>query len=185
MTFLKILDEKNKLLHEVCEEVTFPLDKEYIKLAKEMAEYLENSQDEIVSEKYNLRPGMGLAAPQLGIKKRFIAIVDEETDEKDRHYFTHYLVFNPKIISHSEELIYTGAGEGCLSVNREVEGLVPRFARVRISGYNEKGQEIIVRAREDLSIAFQHEIDHLDGILFVDRIDKKIPYKNSDKIRMI
>lgn len=183
MTILDILDEKDKKLRQKCEEVTFPLDKEYVKLVKDMADYLVNSQDEVLAEKYNLRAGMGLAAPQLGINKRFIAIVDEDPEIEKK--FTYYMLFNPKIISHSEEIIYAGSGEGCLSVNREVEGIVPRYARVKVKGINEKGQEVIVRAREELAIAFQHEIDHLDGILFIDHIDPKDPYKNNDLYRMI
>ena len=84
-----------------------------------------------------------------------------------------------------EEKIYIEAGEGCLSVNRETEGIVPRYARVTIEGYDMDGNKIKIRAREDLAIIFQHEIDHLNGILFVDKIDKKNPYKDKDKMRAI
>ena len=94
-------------------------------------------------------------------------------------------MINPKIISKSEELIYVGEGEGCLSVNREVEGIVPRYARITVSAFDENGKPFTMRVREDISVAFQHEIDHLDGILFVDKIDKKNPYKNKDLMREI
>ena len=82
-------------------------------------------------------------------------------------------------------MIAADVGEGCLSVNREVEGHVPRYARVTIEGYDLDGNRITVRAREQLSIAFQHEMDHLDGILFCDKIDIKNPFKNKDKMREI
>ena len=77
------------------------------------------------------------------------------------------------------------AWEGCLSVNREVEGHVKRHARVTIEGFDELGNKIKVRAREELAIAFQHEIDHLNGILFYDRIDKNKPFYTEYELRLI
>ena len=82
-------------------------------------------------------------------------------------------------------MIYAGEGEGCLSVNREVDGIVPRHARITIEAYDMEGNLQRLRAREDLAIAFQHEYDHLEGILFVDHIDPKDPYKNADNMREI
>lgn len=96
------------------------------------------------------------------------------------------IYFNkPKLISHSEEMIYTSGGEGCLSVNRDVEGIVPRYARTTFEAYDVNGKKFKIRAREELSIAFQHELDHLNGILFYDHIDPKNPYKNADIMREI
>ena len=89
------------------------------------------------------------------------------------------------MLSHSEELIYVGEGEGCLSVNREVTGIVPRYARMTISYQDIDGNNKQIRVREDISVAFQHEMDHLNGILLVDKIDKKNPFKNKDKMREI
>ena len=99
--------------------------------------------------------------------------------------FKEYVVINPKVVSESTEKIFVDEGEGCLSVNRDVEGIVPRSARVTIQAYDENGNEYSIRIREDLSVAFQHEIDHLNGILFTDRIDKKNPYKDYDNMRPI
>ena len=175
-----ILDEKDKRLHQVSKEVMFPLSKEDIDNINLMEEYLVNSQIEELAEKYDLRPGMGMAAVQIGVLKRYIVIVNE-TDNG----FDSYIVINPKIVSNSEEMIYVETGEGCLSVNRECEGIVPRYARVTIEGYDIDGNKIKIRAREELAIAFQHEIDHLNGILFVDKIDPKNPYMNMDKYRAI
>ena len=176
-----ILDEKDKMLHVVCEEVTFPISDEYKKTIDDMIEYLTISQNEALAEQYNLRPGMGLAAPQLGIKKRFFVVVEELEDKT----FRNHIVFNPKVISTSEERIYASSGEGCLSVNREVDGIVPRYARITISAQDMDGNEVRLRAREEASIAYQHEIDHLNGILFTDRINKEDPYKDMDKYREI
>lgn len=175
-----ILDEKDKRLRQISKEVVFPLSKEDKKNIELMEEYLVNSQIEEKAEKYGLRPGMGMAAVQIGVLKRYIVIV-HEVDEG----FDSYIMINPKIISNSTEMIYVEDGEGCLSVNRECEGIVPRYARITVEGYDIHGNKVKVRAREELAIAFQHEIDHLNGILFVDHIDPKNPYKNMDQYRPI
>lgn len=179
---IKILDEKNKILHKISSDVTFPVNEEDRKLAYDTIKYLEMSQDEKIAEKYNLRAGMGMAFVQLGKLKR-IFVIANELEEKNT--FEEYIIINPRIISCSEELIYVGEGEGCLSVNREVEGIVPRHARITVEYYDFEGNKKTIRVREDLAIAFQHEIDHLNGILFVDKIDSKNPYKNKDKMREI
>ena len=178
---IKILDEKDKILHQVSEEVSFPLSKEDKQNIKDMLKYLKMSQIDKYSEEYNLRPGMGLAYVQIGIPKRIFVICNELAD----HTFENYVVINPKIISESEEMIYVGEGEGCLSVNRDVDGIVLRHARIKVEAYNENGEKYQIRVREDIAVAFQHEIDHLNGILFPERIDKKNPFKGRDSAREI
>ena len=106
-------------------------------------------------------------------------------DKKDDGTFEEYRVINPEIISNSEELIYVEEGEGCLSVTHDIPGIVPRYARVNVSFYDENGKEVNVRVREEIAVAFQHEIDHLNGILYIDKIDRKNPYKDADKMRAI
>ncbi len=177
---LNILDEKDKKLRKISEEVSFPLTKDDKKLIQHIIDELTYSQIEEYAEKYQLRPGMGMAFPQLGLLKRIVVIVHEVDDG-----FDNYVVINPKMVSYSEEMIAADAGEGCLSVNREVEGHVPRYARVKIEGFDEDGNKISIRAREELSIAFQHELDHLNGILFYDRIDTKKQFYNENEIRLI
>lgn len=177
-----ILDEKDKKLRQKSKEVTFPLDKKDKETIDLIIEYLTNSQIEQLAEKYDLRPGMGMAAIQLGIPKRYFVVVHEQ---EKKETFKKYVIINPKIVSTSEEMIYVDEGEGCLSVNREVEGIVPRHARITIEGYDTEGNKIKFRGREELAVAFQHELDHLDGILFTDKIDKKDPYKNKDIYRAI
>ena len=178
---LDIIDESNKVLREVSKDVTFPLDKETKDIIEHIIKHLTYSQIEEYSEKYDIRPGMGLSFVQLGILKRIIVIVDEYEEGK----FDNYVVINPVIVSNSKEMIAAEAGEGCLSVNREIDGHVPRYARVTVEGYDMDGNKIRVRAREELSIAFQHEIDHLNGILFFDRIDKNKPFYTDDEMRLI
>ena len=79
--------------------------------------------------------------------------------------------------------MYVGEGEGCLSVNRPVEGIVLRSARITMEYQDINGKKQKVRLRELDAIVAQHEIDHLNGILFPDRIDKKNPYKDKNKYR--
>ncbi len=182
---IEILDDQdpkaNKKLHTKSVDVTFPLDKETKKLIKDSMDYLEMSQIEDIRAKYDLRAGMGLSFIQLGIPKRIFVIVYEVEDGK----FDRYIVINPKIKSTSEEMIYIEEGEGCLSINRPTCGIVPRHARMRITAYNEEGEQYELRVREELSVCFQHELDHLDGILFTDKIDPKDPYKGKDAYRAI
>ena len=178
---LDILDEEDKRLRTISKEVEFPLSEEDKHTINDIINYLTNSQIEKIAEEYDLRPGMGLAAIQLGINKRIIVIVDEYDEGK----FDNYIVINPVIVSNSKEIIAADAGEGCLSVNREVEGHVPRYARVTVEGFDIEGNKIKIRAREEIAIAFQHELDHLNGILFVDKIDKKDPFKGKDLYREI
>ena len=178
---LNILDEKDVRLRKVSKDATLPLTKEYKELVNRMITELTYSQIEEYEKKYDLRPDMGLAFPQIGINERIIVIVYEYDDGK----FEEYVVVNPKIVSYSNEMIAAEAGEGCLSVNRDVEGHVKRHARVTIEGYDIDGNKIRIRAREELAIAFQHEVDHLNGIIFYDRINKNKPFYTEDEIRLI
>lgn len=178
---LNILSEEDKILREVSEEVTFPLNETDANLIDDMLEHLVNSQIEEIAEKYDLRPGMGLAAIQLGVKKRYFVLAHEQENKT----FNKYVIINPKIISYSNERICAGEGEGCLSINRPVDGVVPRYARVTIEYQDKNGNIKRLRAKEELSIAVQHEIDHLNGVLFIDYIDENDPYKDEEKMRLI
>lgn len=178
---LNILDEKDKRLRQVSKDVVFPLSKEEKEIINKAMEELKLSQIDEYAKKYDLRPGMGLAAIQLGIQKRWFVIVDDLGDGEFKNYF----FANPKIISSSEEKIYVEAGEGCLSVNREVPGIILRNARITVEAYDINGNKFKIRLREEMAIAFQHEFDHLNGILFIDRINKKNPFKDMDLYRSV
>lgn len=178
---LKILDEKDKRLRLISKDVTFPLNDDEKKVISDAMENLRYSQIEELAKKYNLRAGWGLSAIQLGITKKWFIIVEEQEDGNFKEYF----FANPKIISNSEEKIYVEQGEGCLSVNREVVGIIPRYARITIEAQDINGEVFQLRLREDLAICVQHEMDHLKGILFFDRIDKKNPFKDANKYRAI
>lgn len=177
----KILDEKDKRLRTTSKEVIFPLSKKEKQTIEDVMTYLKYSQIEKYAEKYNLRAGWGMSAVQIGILKRWFVIVEEQEDKTFKNYF----FANPKIISNSTAKIYVEQGEGCLSVNREVIGIVPRYARVTVEAYDINGNKFEMRLREDLAVCIQHEIDHLNGILFIDKIDKKNPFKDAEKYRAI
>ena len=176
-----IIDEKDKKLREISKEVEFPLSDDLKSTIKDMITYLEMSQDEKYAKKYNLRAGMGLAIIQIGIPKRIFVIANENEDGT----FEEHIIINQTILSESEEMIQVGEGEGCLSINRPVEGIVPRHARIIVEYYDLDGNKQTIRVREDIAVAFKHEIDHLNGILFIDHIDPKDPYKNKELMREI
>lgn len=176
-----IIDEYDKRIRNISKEVSFPLEDKTKKIIKDSLEMLRLSQIDEEAKKYDLRPGMGLSLIQLGIAKRIFVICYEVSDG----VFEDYIVINPKIISESEEMIYVEEGEGCLSINRPIDGIVPRHARIKVEYFDMDGNKVTKRFREELAIVFQHELDHLNGILFYDRIDKKNPYKNASKYRPI
>ncbi|HBP00294.1 MAG: Peptide deformylase [Candidatus Uhrbacteria bacterium GW2011_GWF2_41_16] len=114
--------------------------------------------DELV-ETMKQADGIGIAAPQTGTKKRVIVV----QIKNEPHVF-----INPKIISRSLQTIESE--EGCLSVPN-VFGMVQRSKRVKVKAWNRKGEKIIIKTDPAEAIIFQHEIDHLDGILFIDKVD--------------
>jgi peptide deformylase len=173
LTMEDIIRDGHPTLRKVAAEVLMPPSEEDKQILKSLMEYVQNSQNAEMVAQYGLRPGIGLAAPQINIAKRMIAI--HVQDEKDNVYS--YALFNPKIASHSIERSYLTSGEGCLSVDESIPGYVPRFARVTVKGQDINGKEIKLRLRGLPAVVFQHEIDHLNGIMFYDHIDKNDPYK--------
>lgn len=181
ITMKDIVREGHPALRSKAQEVSSPPSESDIQLLHDMVTFLKNSQDDEIAEKYGLRSGVGLAAPQLGINKRLIAIYFKD-DEETTHC---YQLINPRIISHSVQQAYLANGEGCLSVDRHVEGYVHRYARITVKAMNIAGEAVTLRLRGYIAIVFQHEIDHLDGIMFFDHINKENPYvvpENSNPI---
>jgi len=111
-------------------------------------------------------PGVGLAAPQVGVSQRVIVVEYAEDDEMEDSPKKLYVAVNPEIIQPSEE---TELGiEGCLSVPGLV-GEVDRHTAITIKAQNRRGQSLKIKASGWLARIFQHEIDHLDGIIYTDR----------------
>ena len=113
-------------------------------------------------------PGVGLAAPQVDESIRLIVVEfgDEENEETPAKL---YVIANPEITRTSPETLV--GTEGCLSIPG-IQGDVERFVAVTVKGLNRQGRPMTVKAKGWLARIFQHEIDHLDGILFVDRAEK-------------
>lgn len=176
ITMDDIIREGHPALRKAAEEVQLPAADEDKKTLQDLLDYVKNSQDPEMIEKYGLRPGIGLAAPQINVSKRMIAI--RMTDEKDTLHS--YALFNPKIISHSVEKSYLTSGEGCLSVDRPVPGYVPRYARIRVKAVTLAGEEVDIRLRGMLAIVFQHEIDHLNGVMFYDHMNEEDPMREPE-----
>lgn len=115
-------------------------------------------------------PGVGLAAPQIGISQRVI-VVRLPDDERSVEEFGEqagvwYEVVNPEITRPSREMV--DGIEGCLSVPG-YSGRVERHVSVSVKGQDRHGKEIRIKARDWLARVFQHEIDHLNGVLYIDR----------------
>ncbi|SNZ09239.1 peptide deformylase [Terribacillus aidingensis] len=181
ITMDDIIREGNPILEQVAEEVEIPAAEEDKQTLTEMLEYLKNSQDDETAEKYGLRPGVGLAAPQIGISKRMIAIYFEDPNGT----LYEYGLFNPKIVSHSVENTYLMSGEGCLSVDREVPGYVPRHSRITVKAVTLEGKEVKLRLKGYAAVVFQHEIDHLNGTMFYDRINPEDPFAQPENSKPI
>ncbi|KKI92515.1 peptide deformylase [Bacillus sp. SA1-12] len=173
ITMKDFVKEGKTILHQATQEVMIPPSEEDKEMLICMLNFLINSQDPVLARKYKLRAGVGLSANQIGVNKRMFAAY--LTDEKGKKH--EYTLINPKIVSHSVSFIYLPQGEGCLSVNRDIEGFVPRYERIKVKGYTISGKEIIVKLSGYPSIVIQHEIDHLDGIMFYDRINRENPFK--------
>jgi len=138
-------------------EVSTPIEKitdEIRELANDMAEVM---YDE---------PGIGLAAPQVGQIIRLI-VVDTEWTADDAEQNPLVLV-NPEIVEHSGQITWT---EGCLSVP-DFEADVSRASHVKLRASNLEGEDLEIDASELQAVCFQHEVDHLDGVLFIDRISR-------------
>lgn len=167
-----IIREGHPTLRKRSEEVTFPLTQEDRKLAEDLLQYVINSQDDELIEKYDLRPGVGIAAPQVNAAKRIFALHFDEASGENLSL----IAINPRIVSHSVEKAYLTAGEGCLSVDRAIPGYVPRYARITIKAFTVEGEEYKMRLKGLPAIAFQHELDHLNGVMFFDHINPANPF---------
>ncbi len=168
-----ILDP-NPILRQKCEKVEFPLTAEDRKLYDGLREYVINSLNEELVEKYDLSPAVGIAAPQVGHTKQMCAIYIENEEGK---IICDIVLINPRIIAHSVEQTYIENGEACLSIRDEHPGLVHRYAYIKVRYQDLEGNIKTLEVNDFMAIAFQHEIDHLNGVLFYDHINQENPYQ--------
>lgn len=148
---LKLIYYPNQILRTVCEKIPDEFFNTSIlkNLCAKMKEIADNHD------------GIGIAAPQLGVPVRIIYITP---NKKNR-----FIIINPKIIEVSSRKILES--EGCLSLP-EIYGTVIRPEKIIVQGYDENGELFEINADELVSRIIQHEIDHLDGILFIDKAVK-------------
>ncbi len=146
---MKIITKPNPVLKKISQPYEGKFDEELQKLIQRMFQIMKKNQ------------GIGLAAPQIG-KNLQIAVI--EVNKKK------YVLINPKIIRKSQEQVETD--EGCLSVPK-IWGKVKRSSQVKVRAKNQFGKKISLKAEGLLAVVIQHEIDHLNGILFIDRADPK------------
>ncbi len=144
MSIRIIVKDPDPILREVAKEVT-KFNSNLKKLLNDMAETMYDAQ------------GVGLAAPQIGISKRVIVV-----DVGDENGLVEMV--NPVILERSGEQI---GPEGCLSIPN-LNGEVSRSERIVISGQNSDGETFTIEAKGYFARAFQHEVDHLNGVLFTD-----------------
>ena len=175
-----IIKEGNEILRTESEDVKLPLSNEDKATLLDMLGYLFNSQNDAKAKELGLRPGVGLAAPQIGINKKMFTILANDLEGKSWLL----AVINPKIIKKSKEIVYLPGGEGCLSVDRETCGITPRYERITVEAdlYNVKNGKVEHKKFElndYIAIVFQHEYDHLFGTLYVDTIMDEAKAKKS------
>jgi peptide deformylase len=139
------------------QEISNPIEKITDEIRELASDMLEVMYDE---------PGIGLAAPQVGEAIRLIVVDTEWTaDDAQRHPL---VLVNPEIVESSGKIVWK---EGCLSVP-DFEADVERASNVVLRASNLEGEDLEIAASELQAVCFQHEIDHLDGVLFIDRISR-------------
>ena len=152
---MNIIKYPDHILREISQSVKLPLSKEDKKLLDEMYVWLKEHNDEAV----------GLSAVQVGVLKRMCVIKHTMPTGKT----VSYKLVNPRIISHSSSK--TMQPEGCLSVAEEHDNPIPRYATVSVMAFDAiQNKTLVIQATGFLAKVFQHEIDHMDGKLYIDYI---------------
>ena len=171
-----VIREGHPNLNKVSEPVKVPLSNEDKKLLVDLLNYVKHSTDEEMLEQYDLRPSVGIAAPQVNVLKRMFAIHVHDVDGT----LYSYMIVNPTIKQKSSNLIYLPGGEGCLSVDRETEGLTPRHESIKLEAFRyieetDSLSPITLHLKGYIGIVFQHEFDHLNGILYTQKLFLDLP----------
>lgn len=157
MALREILTSEHPALRQKAKKIK-KIDASLQKLIDDMVETMEDA------------PGQGLAAPQIGVGLRVIVIDAKPgvSDDDEKEEPVKLQLVNPEIVEKSGEQF---GEEGCLSIPGYV-GNVRRAMKVTVKGLNRKGKEVKIKASHNLARALQHEIDHLDGILYTDLLEK-------------
>ena len=168
----KIYKDNNPIMRKKSLPVEMPLSKQDRDTLDFMLQYLKKSQDEEYAKKHNIRPGVGLAAIQVGVPKRMFVIYYQKGEQ-----IVQYKLVNPRIIETSVKKAALEQGEGCLSVDKDHGGLVHRYYKIVMKAFDAiQNKEITIVASGYDAIVLQHEYDHLSGILYYDHIVYDTPY---------
>lgn len=165
MKVLSLVSKNDPVLHQPSREVPNPTAPEIRQLIADMQQTM------------RLRDGVGLAAPQVGELLR-IFVIDRELVEADRKQYSRWarwfpkqvpaVYVNPQILRHSGKAVVLE--EGCLSIPG-VFGLVPRWEKIVLRAQDEQGRRFKVRAKGLFAHVLQHEVDHLEGHLFIEKVN--------------
>ena len=151
MAILDICTYPEEILRQPAEPVT-DIDEEVVKLVDHMAETMYSA------------PGIGLAATQVGVAKQ-VLVADIAARKPESELI---VLINPEIVAAEGEVLFE---EGCLSVP-DYQAEVKRHEKITVRGLNLEGEEVEIEAEGLLAIVLQHEIDHLNGLLFIDRLSR-------------
>jgi peptide deformylase len=170
MAILDVVTLENPILRKKARKVQDFKDPKLQRLINDMVQTMEDSE------------GVGLAAPQVGVSIRLIVVKLPDDEEGKEHFGEDagvlYVLANPEIARSSDEMV-EGA-EACLSIPGYY-GEVMRHRAVTIKGQDRTGKEVRIKAKEWLARVFQHEIDHLNGILYIDEGRAKRIFKVTDQ----
>lgn len=176
LTMKDVIREGHPTLYLKAKEVSLPLSNEDKQLLIDLHDYVINSTDEAMLEQFDFRPSVGIAAPQVNVSKRLYAVHVEDFDGT----LYSYMLINPVIKEKSSDLIYLPGGEGCLSVDRETEGITPRYASFTLEAFRyiketDQVMPITLHLSGYIGIVFQHELDHLNGVLYTQKLFENLP----------
>lgn len=166
MSLLTIVTYPNPVLKTVCEPVE--------KVTKEIQKLLDD-----MAETMYAAPGVGLAAPQVNILKRVIVLDTVWKGEEAGRQL--YQLVNPVILERSSSIEWE---EGCLSIP-EFSQMMKRSQTIKVKALDRSGKEIVIDAQDLLAVCLQHEIDHLDGKLIIDKASRLKRKLYLDKIKKI
>ncbi|WP_322941577.1 peptide deformylase [Mycoplasmopsis cynos] len=179
---INIVELPNDVLRKNSNDIKIPLSKEDEILAEMMIYHIDDSQ----KDGSEFRPGVGVAAVQYGILKNVFYVFLQDNEQ---NIIFKDVLFNPKIVFASKMQVALNEGEGCLSVPETYpnqEGYVHRSKRIIVDAYSYFEKKFLRYEVSDyLAIIFQHELDHLNGKLFIDRISKKNPWLKKQGVKYI
>lgn len=153
------IGKDNKILRTLCTPIKTDEWKKYTKLGREMVAYIKNPD----------HAGVWLAAPQIGVTKRIIVVsLIRHWDDEN---FSTVMMLNPEILDASSEMTHE-IEEGCLSLPKTKKAFLERHTSIKLKYYDEKMKEKIIKVDGLASVIVQHEIDHLNGVLYIDKLQK-------------